>query len=271
MADILDAELTTLAFCWRVERRDGLVLGFTSHDRDLWVEGLAYRASPGMRPSAVSLSDGFDAAALEVGGALTGAAISERDLMAGRWDGAGVELFWVDWEAPEAGRVPVARGTIGDVSMRGNGFEAELKGPQAALERPAVELTSPECRASLGDKRCRVDMSGRARVTRIVAVEGEDVVELASAAPGSAYAYGRLRWIKGANSGLESAIRASDGVRLSLREAPPFAPQVGDLIEIVEGCDKRLETCSGRFANAVNFRGEPHLPGIDLLTRYPGV
>jgi uncharacterized phage protein (TIGR02218 family) len=38
----------------------------------------------------------------------------------------------------------------------------------------------------------------------------------------------------------------------------------------VEGCDKRLETCRDRFANTLNFRGEPHLPGNDLLTRYPG-
>ncbi|MGO1304812.1 MAG: phage BR0599 family protein, partial [Sphingomonas parapaucimobilis] len=42
------------------------------------------------------------------------------------------------------------------------------------------------------------------------------------------------------------------------------------LIELVEGCDKRLETCLSRFGNVVNFRGEPFLPGIDLLTRYPG-
>ena len=34
--------------------------------------------------------------------------------------------------------------------------------------------------------------------------------------------------------------------------------------------DGLLATCAGRFANAVNFRGEPHLPGMDLLTRYPG-
>ena len=40
--------------------------------------------------------------------------------------------------------------------------------------------------------------------------------------------------------------------------------------ELVEGCDKRLETCLSRFGNVVNFRGEPFLPGIDLLTRYPG-
>ncbi len=87
---------------------------------------------------------------------------------------------------------------------------------------------------------------------------------------GPAFAFGRLRWIGGANSGLESLIAACDGAELVLQEPPPFAIAAGDLVEIREGCDKSFATCTGRFANAENFRGEPHLPGMDLLTRYPG-
>ena len=271
MATFLDGELTSLAFCWRIARRDGVCLGFTTHDRDLEIDGLAFRAAPGMLPSAVSLSDGFEAGTMDVGGALTGDAITEADLAAGRWDGAAVELFLVDWTAPGGERLALARGELGEVSLQGNGFEAELKGPTALLERPVVELTSPSCRAMLGDRRCRVDMAARALVTRIVAVPEEAVVEVAQA-PGAAnaYGYGRLRWIGGANSGIESQVLASAGTLLTLREAPPFPAAAGDLVEIWEGCDKRFETCAGRFANAANFRGEPHLPGMDLLTRYPG-
>ena len=85
----------------------------------------------------------------------------------------------------------------------------------------------------------------------------------------NAYGNGLLRWIGGGNSGLESAIVASDGATLTLRTPPRFDP-VGALVELIEGCDKSVATCASRFANAVNFRGEPYLPGIDLLTRYPG-
>lgn len=268
---IVDRELTTLAFCWRLERRDGICLGFTSHDRDLEAEGLLYRAAPGIMPSAISIGDGFDAAALDVAGALTSDAITAEDLRTGRWDGASVRLFLIDWENPGGEQVRVARGELGDISVKANGFETEVRGPAALLERPVVEQTSPECRAELGDRRCRVDMAGRTRITRIAAVVSEAVVDLASApAEANACPYGRLRWLGGANSGLDSFVAASAGTRLSLREAPPFAAEVGDLIEIREGCDKRFETCAGRFANAANFRGEPHLPGMDILTRYPG-
>jgi uncharacterized phage protein (TIGR02218 family) len=267
----LERELTSLAFCWRVERRDGLCLGFTSHDRDLVIGGLAYRAAPGLLPSAVSVCDGFDSSTLDVSGALTSDSISEADLAAGRWDRASVALFLVDWRDPDGERLGLVRGELGDVAVRANGFEAELRGPAALLERPVVEQTSPECRAELGDKRCRVDMAGRILVTRIVAIPAERVVVVAEAAGGpGAYAFGRLRWIGGANSGLESPVAASDGAQLTLREPPPFPAAAGDPVEISEGCDKSFATCRARFANAENFRGEPHLPGMDLLTRYPG-
>jgi uncharacterized phage protein (TIGR02218 family) len=268
---IVDGAATTLALCWRLERRDGVCLGFTAHDRDLAIDGLRYRAAPGMLPSAIELSDGFDLDTLSVSGALTSDAIREADLAAGRWDGAAVSLFMVDWEDPGGERVPLARGELGDVAMTGNGFEAQLRGPTALLDRPVVEQTSPECRARLGDKRCRIDMAARTRVTRLTAVVGETIFDVADAAAGpNAYGYGRLRWVGGANSGLDSAILSSSGNRLTLRDAPPAPAAAGDLVEIEEGCDKAFATCSVRFANAENFRGEPHLPGLDLLTRYPG-
>ena len=33
--------------CWRVERRDGVAIGLTAHDRDLVIDGLVYRARAG--------------------------------------------------------------------------------------------------------------------------------------------------------------------------------------------------------------------------------
>ena len=268
--DFLDKALITVALCWRLERRDGVTIGFTTHDRDLGIDGLLYRTAPGMLPSGLTLSDGFEPDSVDIAGALTSNAITRTDLFAGRWDGASVSIFMVDWEAPEREKLGITRGELGEVTIRGERFEAELRGPTAQLERPVVEQTSPECRAQLGDKRCRVDMAGRVRLTRVAGLVGDDRIEAADAAPGNAYAYGTLRWLSGANSGLDSAILRSDGPLLTLREPPAFAAAAGDLIEISEGCDKSLATCSSRFANAVNFRGEPHLPGIDLLTRYPG-
>jgi uncharacterized phage protein (TIGR02218 family) len=98
----------------------------------------------------------------------------------------------------------------------------------------------------------------------------EAVLTLDAGEPaGNAYGGGRLRWFGGANSGLEDGIAVSDGATVTLR-VPARFEGAGALVELIEGCDGRIETCSARFGNAVNFRGEPYLPGTDLLTRYPG-
>lgn len=264
----LNEPLATIAYCWRIERRDGVAIGLTAHDRDLEVDGFHYRAAPGMTPSAIRRGAGLDADSMDVTGALTGAAISEADLLAGRWDGARITLFAVDWTAPDE-VVALGSGTIGAVETRDGTLTAELRGAAAALDAPVVEMTSPECRAELGDKRCRVAMAGRRRFARVVAADGAVLtLDGEEPVPGG-WAGGRVRWIGGANSGLSDAIAASAGDVVTLRRAPRF-DAVGALVEVSEGCDKSIATCAGRFGNAANFRGEPYLPGIDLLTRYPG-
>lgn len=271
MSGWLEGDLTTIALCWRLDRRDGVALGFTSHDRSLVIGGLLYSPAPGMLPSAVSLSDGFEVDTLDVSGALTSDAIRGDDLAAGRWDGARVRLFAVDWTDPAGAQLPLARGELGDVTVRDGSFSAELRGATALLERPVVEATSPECRAELGDGRCRIAMAGRRRIVAVTAVVDAATIEVAAAEPSAnAYGYGRLRWIDGPNSGTASAILRSAGARIVLRDAPYFAMEAGVLVEVSEGCDKLFATCRARFANALNFRGEPYLPGNDLLTRYPG-
>jgi uncharacterized phage protein (TIGR02218 family) len=259
----------TIALCWRVERRDGVTIGLTAHDRDVTIDGLVHRAAPGMTPSAVERSDGLEADTMDVGGALTSAAIAEVDLIAGRWDGARVVVMAVDWES----RTTVAalgEGTIGAVETSAAGFTAELAGMTAALQRPVVEETSAACRARLGDARCRVSMQGRRRFARVVASEAEVMTLDAEEPSANGYAGGTVRWFGGRNSGLSSAVAASAGATVTLRMPPAFPVVPGVLVDITEGCDKMLATCADRFGNAANFRGEPFLPGIDLLTRYPG-
>jgi uncharacterized phage protein (TIGR02218 family) len=265
----IDGQLTTIALCWRIERRDGVTLGLTDHDRDLVIDGLLHRAAPGMTPSAIRRGAGLDADTMDVMGALSSAAISEADLLAGRWDGARVRLFATDWTAPGAA-IALGEGVIGTVETRGNGFTAELRGTAAALDRAVAEETSPECRAELGDKRCRVAMAARRRTVRVTAVEGLVLTVDAAEPTDNAYGQGLLRWLGGANAGFVSAIAMSAGASITLYKAPPFVVAAGTLIDLTQGCDKTIATCSARFANAANFRGEPYLPGIDLLTRYPG-
>ena len=265
---MLEGPLTSIALCWRIERSDGAGLALTSHDDALSISGTTFEAAPGMLPAAMQRSAGLEPNGGEVAGAITANSLDEQDLALGRWDNARVVMAARDWRQPDLAEVPLMRGELGEVRFQQGEFRAELRGAAAKLDVAVCPETSPECRAELGDKNCRVDLAGRTLLARVDAVDGTALVF--DRVIGADFLWGRARFVGGANCGLTSVIVAVDGLRIELRDMARGAIAIGDAIELRHGCDKSLATCSGRFANSANFRGEPHLPGNDLLTRYPG-
>ncbi|HET6537528.1 MAG TPA: DUF2163 domain-containing protein [Sphingopyxis sp.] len=265
----LREEVVTMAWCWRLSRRDGIVIGLTSHDRDLLWGGIVYRAAPGMRPSALEHHDHLDAATMDLEGAVTSDAIMERDLDVGRWDGARMALYITDWTEPDTAPLLMAEGVLGTIERRGASFVAELQGVTRALDAPVCPATSPSCRAALGDRSCRINLAPLTHMRQVIGVDGATVTLNSSVAAGRLI-YGHLLWVEGPNCGTESPIISQNGSVLQLAQAPALPAQGALRVRLVEGCDKQLVTCRTRFANAANFRGEAHLPGNDLLTRYPG-
>lgn len=267
MIDWLTNDLTSMAFIWRLERSDGVALGLTSHDHDLVIDNFTYHSAPGMVPSTVERTSGFDPDTVDVAGALTTNAIREADLMCGRWDGARLRLSAVDWSDPDSEIVHLVRGELGQVETSSGHFSVSLRGPTSVFDAPVVETTSPDCRASLGDKRCGVDMASRVSILSVISANRNDLIVSGGPANGTLI-NGCIRWIDGANAGLNSVIFANTTSTITLVEPPFFPVEVGARILAAQGCDRRFATCVERFANAINFRGEPHLPGNDLLTRY---
>ena len=267
--DWLKAEIVPLAWLWRVARRDGVVLGFTSHDRDMVRDGLIYKTSPGMVPSAISLTGSLDADTMDVAGALTSDAITEGDLLSGRWDGAAVTLHAVNWEDQAEPLILVAEGALGTVEMKRGQFSAELKTAAHLLDAPVAPYTSPECRAELGDKACRVNLAPLTQRVRLAGGEGR-AVAVGTVIAAGAYQFGWLRVSEGPHCGLRFLIRRQAGQMLTLARDLPDVLEAGTRAELIQGCDKRVATCGARFSNAVNFQGEPYLPGMDYVTRYPG-
>lgn len=265
---MLDGEATSAALCWRLERLDGAGIALTSHDVAVMSEGAQCEPAPGIEPASVTRRLGLDPHSAEVAGALSADALDEAELAAGRWDGARVRLTVVDWRAPDAEPIQLISGELGSVSIEDSSFSAELLGAAVKLDAPVCPSTSAECRADFGDERCRIDLAGRTMRAKVVA-SADGVLSLDRSVD-DRFVLGRLRYMSGASCGLSSIILAAAGTTVRVRDLPRAAVEIGCIIELREGCDKRFETCVTRFANAENFRGEPHLPGTDLLTRFPG-
>jgi len=267
----MEGPLTSVAYGWRLERADGVTLGFTSHDVDVTHDGILLRASPGMQPTTVLQSAGLDKDGLDVSGALTSDDIRADDLAAGRWDGAYLEIFLFDWTAPEAGKRVLAAGELGAVSFTDDAFTAELIGLQARLDKAVAPQTSPTCRARFCDAACGLNSARFQHLAKVASYDDNRISITAPLAIADGYlAYGQLRWLSGPNCGSTVKIAHHADTEIYAYSAPFHVPKTGDLIALTQGCDKRMSTCAERFGNGANFRGEPYLPGNDLLTRYPG-
>ncbi len=267
---------TTLATCWRIARTDGLVLGFTDHDRMLSFGGTDYLPAHGLDGGEAAAKLGPQVDTAEVVGLLHSDAIAEDDIVLGRFDGAAVETWRVNWRAP-AERWLQRRATIGEIVREDGVFRAELRSGQQALNRKAGRLYQALCDAELGDARCGVDLAAPEFRGTVTVLGARDRFRLAmEGLDGFAdgwFALGVASWSDGRRAGLRDRIASHE--RLGGVDILGFAAPVGDWVEagdigvVTAGCDRRFQTCRTRFANATNFRGFPHIPGSDFVLRYP--
>ncbi|MEL6265516.1 MAG: DUF2163 domain-containing protein [Pseudomonadota bacterium] len=271
----LDSGCTTLCRCWQIERADGMVLGFTDHDRDLEFDGVVHAAASGLTASAAEQSAGLSIDSQTVEGALSAASITEADLDLGRYDRAAVRQYLVDWR-DVAVRVVTGAGTIGRVTRRGHAFEAEVVGLSEVLNRPVGRAFLRTCDLALGSAACGVDLADPAWSGEGTVVAVEDGLRLRASGLGAfaagLFEGGGLAWLDGGAAGVEGSVRhhARSGGETVIEtwSGVPEAVVAGDRFRVSAGCDKRLETCRDRFANLMAFRGFPHLPGDDWVTGY---
>lgn len=268
LAQHLAGGLTTLCHAWAVTRTDAVVFGFTDHDLDLAFDGITFKADSGLSARALQQATGLSVDNTEALGALSDAAISEADILAGRFDGAEVRCWRLNWTDP-AQRQLQFRGTIGEMRHSGNSFTAELRGLTEALNRPLGRIYQKSCTAVLGDAACGVDLSGPAHLLQlpVVSVQEGRILCLSGIGPQAAgwFQRGLLRVINGTAQGLTGAIK-SDTLKGSERLIELWEPlraalAQDDVVELHSGCDKRFATCARKFDNLVNFQGFPDLPG----------
>ena len=268
----LDSGTTTLATCWKITRRDGVVMGFTDHDRTLVFDGVSFDPLSGFTASEMQSDLGLNVDSMDVFGALTSARITEADLMAGAYDNAAVSVYRVNW-TDVSQRVILQSGNIGETKRGVAEFTAEVRSLAHVLNQPTGRTFQSHCDAAIGDARCTVDLE-------LPAFKGAGTVSAAPAgrtftASGLGafdtdfFARGRVTWLTGANAGqvveVKSHALTASGAVIELWMPPVQAITSGDTFEVRAGCDKTKKTCKDKFANLINFRGFPDMPGNDFI------
>jgi len=275
LAAHLAGDASTLCHAWRLQRKDGVVLGFTDHDRDLVLDGVTYEAATGLSASEASAETGMVTGGMEVAGALISDRLSEAELAAGAFDHARIETFLVNWSAPEE-RLLLRVGHIGEVLREDGAFRVEIRGLSAGLDEPQGRVFRAPCDADLGDARCRVDLDDPAFRGSGAVVAAQDgrrfTLSGLEAFAAGWFERGTLTWSSGANAGRRAVVKTrrdvADQPIIELWNAMTGQIEPGDTFTVTAGCDKRFETCREKFGNRLNFRGFPHMPGNDFALGY---
>lgn len=263
-----------MCWCWRLTRRDGTAHGFTDHDQDLTFAGTTFEAAAGFTASEIKGGVGLSVDNLEVTSAVSSDRLAEADLAAGLYDDAKVEIFRVNWQDTSQ-RTRMRHGSLGEVKRAGGAFAAEVRGLAHYLQQPKGRVFQYQCDADLGDARCKITVAGPtySGTGTIIAMENDRrflAAGLESYVSGW-FTHGLISFTSGAANGqrIEVKRHALTGANATIDLWQPARRpiEIGQTFQISAGCDKQLTTCRDRFSNAVNFRGFPHMPGNDAISR----
>jgi uncharacterized phage protein (TIGR02218 family) len=271
----LESGATTLCWCWRLTRRDGVKFGFTDHDQDLTFDGTMFEAAAGFTATEIKDAVGLSVDNLDVEGALQSGRLEEAQLSGGAFDDARVEIFRVNWQDVSQ-RVLMRFGSLGEVKRTGQAFTAEVRGLAHYLGQPKGRLYQYACDADVGDARCGVALAGAAfkgsgTILTAASTRSFKATGIEGYVSGW-FARGLATFSSGVNQGRAVEVKrhnlAAGLVSIELWQELPAVPAAGDTFQITAGCDKHLATCRSKFSNVANFRGFPHMPGNDYVTSF---
>lgn len=275
----------TIATCVRIIRKDGVMFGFTTHDEpfdyDLasldTVGSLTYTPFSSIEPVNYRSSSGTDVDNSQFTGAKDDAYVNTTDLKAGRYDDTTeVTVFKVNYNSLADGHVITYRGYIGEITLDDFTYKVETLALLGRAKKDIGSETQPTCGVKrFCDSQCKLN---EADFTNFGVQSNSNEVGYAlnlemvsDTNPSGYYTYGIIRCVSGDNVGFEREIKSHTNsgsiAQIILKETFPLPITTSDTFDLIRGCDRSFGVCAGDFSNAVNFRGEPHLPGNATLLK----
>lgn len=254
---------TQIAELWKVVRRDLTVWGWTDHDDDVVIDGVTYRASEGLMPSAAHSTDQLQVDTLDVTVFMD--VSTEVEIAAGVWDGAEVVHAEYIWSSPPAAldsSVLVKRvGTLGEMTRKAQLLTVELRGLTDKLQTRIGRNYGPICpwyhaiwngTTYTASVECGLSLTGRIHDGVVSALAPDAAREFFAsglALPAEYFTWGYLAATSGGNLGLVREVQRWENSLMSLLRPFPLAMEVGDTFRAVQGDDHSYLTCKDTLGN----------------------
>lgn len=257
--------IDTLCYCWKIIRKDGVILGYTNHDRDLFIDGFSFLANGGF--SATSLESDYEMTVdnSEAQSFFVENGISEFDILAGKYDQAEVFIYLVNWNHQSIIST-FQKGIIGEITTTNRVYTFEIRSFLELLQQKNLKKTSSNCPLLFGEvgaNKCNKSLIGLSNTYTLTNVENNRIFSIVDGiAPDHFYDYGTIEFLSGLNISLKGDIYSFDGSIITLWQSMPYPVQIGDNIKLTKGCEKSLTACQ-QYNNVANFGGDPFVPGAD--------
>lgn len=243
----------------------------------LLAEPSPMRAHHGLTVSAVKTTgslavDNFTFTVLDDGEIFT-----QMSMLTGLWDDAEVRLYRYSWAHPEWGVDHMVRGNIGSIGAKDGKILVEVRGLQQFLQAPIAIVTSKTCRARFNSAAhgCFAEeysqLSYWADIDSVISNREFTVVYdmPQGEIPSQMTLNGSVFFEDGKSASLARSFRGPlSPVTYILLDAPLISGfDIGDRVVVRAGCGKTLEDCKTVYGQVLNFQGEPHLPGVDKMSK----
>lgn len=256
--------------CLRIEPVSGPAVYITDYVRDIHLGANVYRAGSGYEFSGVDGPSDMSAGSFDLEGVLNVAGIDRDALASGLYDGAFVYLFATVWHAPVEDDEPIAKALLGKTEIADGRYKCEAMMLIDALDQSTGRSYGANCKKRFGGTEfagCKkVPVVRTATVTAIADRYTFSVSGLTD--PADFFTAGSARMTSGQNAVLKAQrIKAYSAGVVTLHDAMYYAVQVGDTVELTEGCMQRLEDCKGK-GNILNFGGFSFVPTSNQATKW---
>lgn len=278
-------------------------IGLTSNTRDMTLSGhagITFKSAAGLMPSSFEQAM-EEPTTLEMTGIFDSVLFKRTDVLGGKWENARVEIFIRSWDSTAVtyGEILIFSGFLGEFRDYQLYFKAEGRGLLSKLSQDAVWVTSRGCRV----KNFRDSQCGHTASTVTIDAVTYDIIHTGFSPncgvtscsntwkmsvnktfwtgqspskpvpPSKFFLNGIIECLTGANAGLKREVSdyvvgIGATVQISLKRPFPYAFTGTDTFRMTAGCNRTIEDCK-KYSNAVNFRGEPFVPGLTTVSKVP--
>lgn len=267
---VVGRELITLAVCFKIQRKDGITMGFTTHTRDIkFVDDPVVYRPASVTDSSFTKSSQMDVDTTDIKMIINHDDIKQDDLEKGVFNNAKVNIFKVNWRIkPYLSKnvIKILDGTIGEVKGEDYQYNSEFRSKSYYLSLNIIDVTKVACRARFCDSKCKLNESDYTFENTVSKVDSNRVFYSTDLLQDDEYFNeGKLTFTSGDAKGQSMEVKyyTKDDQKIELNLSVNYNIKVGDTFKVLAGCDKSEDTCINKFNNVINHRGFPDAPSTD--------